>query len=231
MQLVFAIVQSEDSDGLCHTLNRHGYLLTRIRSSGAFLAQGNVTVILGVEDGAVANVLDIIRRTCHARRAFMNWGLEAATLALSAASPVEVELGGATVFAVPVHRFVRLRGGQIPPAADARYAIDSAGQIEDCTDLVLAIVRAKDADPVAGGLVEAGFRLTRIPTAGAFLQRPNMTLLCAVPRREVDEVLTVIQHSCHWSDVAEEQRKEMPRFSATVFVIELAQFMMIQAIQ
>jgi uncharacterized protein YaaQ len=228
MQLVFAIVQNEDADGLCQPLNKRGYRVTRINSGGGFLARSNVTVMLGVEDEQVGDVLQIIKANCHSRRSYLNplpWGPETGHLALSAPAPLEVEIGGATIFTVPVRRFLRVRGGPAPPAVDTEYPLPADFEAGDKMDLVLSIVRAEDADQVATALLQAGFRLTRLPTAGAFLRRGNVTLASAVPRSAVDQVLVLIQNNCRFRAEAQRPKSMMPQFSATVFVVPLASYL------
>jgi uncharacterized protein YaaQ len=109
MKLVTAIVHNEDASTLVDALLEKEYRATRINSSGGFLKQGNATIIVGVEDDQVAAVLEIISANCHARKQFVNPMppiMEPGEFYMP--YPVEVEVGGATVFVVPVERFERL---------------------------------------------------------------------------------------------------------------------------
>lgn len=229
MQLVFAIVQNEDADGLCQHLNKRGYRVTRINSGGGFLSRPNVTVMLGVEHEQVPDVLQIIKSQCQSRRSYLNplpWGPETGQPALAAPVPLEVEIGGATIFTVPVRRFLRVRGGPAPPAVDTAYPVPPDSEAGDKMDLVLSIVRSEDADQVATALLQAGFRLTRLPTAGAFLRRGNVTLASAVPQPAVDQMIELIQNNCRFRAEAQHPKSLMPEFSATVFVVPLAGFVL-----
>ena len=127
MQLVLAIVQDEDADRLCKRLSTAGFELTRLNTVGGFLARGNVTVLAGMEDDQVEAVLELIRKTCHTRKRFINpmpAGAEPAHLALAApAYPLEVQVGGATVFCFPIARLERL-GGAAGRAAAAEMRTD-----------------------------------------------------------------------------------------------------------
>ena len=186
MQLLFAIVQSEDADQVCRLLNEADFRVTRINSTGGFLVRGNVTLLLGVEDARVNDVMRIIRSTCRARRSFINalpWGPETVPMAGAPAMPLEVQIGGATVFGVPVKRFLRMQGGAAPPAADEKFSIPDADPANGGMDLVLAIVQSDDAVSVKQALVAAGHRLTQITSAGTFLRRNNVTLAIGVARR------------------------------------------------
>ncbi len=60
MKLVVAIVQNEDADDLIDALTAAHYGATRLASTGGFLRQGNTTIIVGVPDEAVQNVLNIV---------------------------------------------------------------------------------------------------------------------------------------------------------------------------
>jgi uncharacterized protein YaaQ len=68
MKLVVAIVHNEDADNLIDALSAAHYGATRLASTGGFLRQGNTTVIVGVPDEAVQNVLDIVSEHSHGRR-------------------------------------------------------------------------------------------------------------------------------------------------------------------
>jgi uncharacterized protein YaaQ len=109
MKLVTAIVHNEDAATLVDALLEKEYRATRFNSSGGFLKQGNATIILGVEDDQVEDVLGIISANCHSRKQFVNPMppiMEPGEFYMP--YPVEVEVGGATVFVQPVERFERL---------------------------------------------------------------------------------------------------------------------------
>jgi uncharacterized protein YaaQ len=109
VKLVVAIVNPEDAGSLVDALLEREYRATRLHSSGGFLKQSNATVILGVDDDAVDVVLAIIRENCHSRTQLVNPMppiLEPGEFFLP--YPLEVEVGGATVFVLPVERFERL---------------------------------------------------------------------------------------------------------------------------
>ena len=109
MKLVVAIVHNEDAGSLVDALLEKEYRATRLHSSGGFLKQSNATVILGVEDEKVDEVLGVIRETCTARTQVVNPMppiMEPGEFFMP--YPLEVEVGGATVFILPVERFERL---------------------------------------------------------------------------------------------------------------------------
>jgi uncharacterized protein YaaQ len=109
VKLVVAIVHHEDAGALVDALLDGEFRATRLASSGGFLKQSNATVILGVDDDAVDEVLGIVRETCHARTQVVNPMppiMEPGEFFMP--YPLEVEVGGATVFVLPVERFERI---------------------------------------------------------------------------------------------------------------------------
>ena len=109
MKLVVAIVHGEDAGALVDALLEHDHRATRLHSSGGFLKQSNATIIVGVEDDQVDEVLEIVRATCTARTQVVNPmppTMEPGEFFMP--YPLEVEVGGATVFVLPVERFERL---------------------------------------------------------------------------------------------------------------------------
>ncbi len=232
MQLLIAIVQAEDADLLVDRLVTQEYRVTRINSVGSFLMRGNATILIGVEDGRIEPVLSTVRAICRTRREYMNAAppVEAIAGSLGAVMPVEVLVGGAIIFQFPVKRFLRLQGGSAPPVADQQHPpvpaiMDEPGGVEGGQmHLVLAIMQHEDADLVAVGLLAAGYRLTRLNTAGGFLRRGNVTLLTGVEADRVDDVLRIIQANCRLRTEARPPEAGMPMYSATVFVLEAARF-------
>jgi uncharacterized protein YaaQ len=109
VKLVVSIVHNEDAGALVDALLEKEYRATRLHSSGGFLRQSNTTVIVGVEEDQVDEVLAIVRESCHSRTQIVNPMppiMEPGEFFMP--YPLEVEVGGATVFVLPVERFERL---------------------------------------------------------------------------------------------------------------------------
>ncbi|HXI46602.1 MAG TPA: cyclic-di-AMP receptor [Candidatus Acidoferrales bacterium] len=109
MKLVLAIVHNEDAGDLVDALLEREYRATRLQSSGGFLKQSNATIVVGAEDDKVDEVLAIVRENCTSRTQVVNPMppiMEPGEFFMP--YPLEVEVGGATVFVVPVERFERL---------------------------------------------------------------------------------------------------------------------------
>jgi len=228
MQLLVMIVQALDADLLCEDLVAAGFRATRIGSVGGFLAQGNVTVLVGVEDERVEEVLAIVRTTCHTRTSYMStaqWVSDPPHFALALpAMPLEIEVGGAIIFSFPVRRYVRFRAGQDERPDDKVYFISTSQEGAGSMNLVLAIVHKEDVDSVTEEVVKGGYRLTQISTSGGFLRRGNATLLIGVESEKVNDVLRLIQAGCKARVDPNPVDKGMPMYSATVFVLESSRF-------
>jgi uncharacterized protein YaaQ len=109
VKLVVAIVHNEDAGALVDALLDREYRATRLHSSGGFLKQSNASIMLGVEDDQVDEVFEIVRTTCISRTQIVNPMppiMEPGEFFMP--YPLEVEVGGATVFVLPVERYERL---------------------------------------------------------------------------------------------------------------------------
>jgi uncharacterized protein YaaQ len=109
MKLVVAIVHNEDAGALVDALLEGEHRATRLHSSGGFLKQSNATILVGVEDDKVEAILAVVRENCTARTQIVNPMppiMEPGEFFMP--YPLEVEVGGATVFVLPVERFERL---------------------------------------------------------------------------------------------------------------------------
>lgn len=106
MKLIVAIIQDKDSNRLSSALVKANFRATKLASTGGFLKAGNTTFMIGVDDGQVESVMNVIRSSCKVRERFVTpvtpmSGTTDSYLPL----PVEVQVGGATVFVLPVDRF------------------------------------------------------------------------------------------------------------------------------
>ena len=109
MKMVMSIVQSDDAATLIDDLVARGHRVTRINTAGGFLQQGNATILLGVDDDLVNDVLRIIRTNCHTRLQFRSPTFAGAEVAdFAAIGPIEVQVGGATTWIFDVEQVVRL---------------------------------------------------------------------------------------------------------------------------
>lgn len=106
MKLVMAIVHSDDANGLVDSLTRRNYRATVVSTTGGFLREGNTTLFVGIDDHKIEEVLHIVRENCHTRTQYVNPlppVMEPGEIYVP--HPIEVEVGGATVFIINVERF------------------------------------------------------------------------------------------------------------------------------
>lgn len=108
MKLVMSIVNSDDAEQLVNALTRAGYRATTISTTGGFLRQGNATIFVGTKDENVENVLQLIKETCCTRSEYVSPlppVMEPGEMYVP--TPVDVQMGGATVFVMDVVQFER----------------------------------------------------------------------------------------------------------------------------
>ena len=99
MKLVLAIVQHQDAANLVDALNEQGYRVTRLSSQGGFLREGNVTLMLSVEDHQINAVIKTVREHCSTRTRYVSpMPPIAESGEFYPPAPLEVQVGGATVF-------------------------------------------------------------------------------------------------------------------------------------
>ncbi|MFN8466951.1 MAG: cyclic-di-AMP receptor [Caldilineaceae bacterium] len=275
MILLAVIVQSEDASKLSDRLVEAGFRLTRLSATGGFLATGSAVLLLGVADDRLPAVTEIIEATCHTRTRLINaapYPGMAGVYAMGTVAPVEVLVGGAVVFGVPVEHHLRLGGATSPlpiesesgdesivaanavpqptttertsnvtpgtetsatgsaadPAAGANPQSEPASPFDLATPgtkLVVAVVQKENSDAVVNAVMDAGYRLTRIDTAGGFLRRGNATLLIGVEASRLNDVLALIHANCQPRSEPNPIQQGMPMYGATVFVVNASHFL------
>lgn len=65
MKLLMIIVRDMDGAVVTQTLVEHGHRVTRMASTGGFLRSGNITLMTGVEDEKVHDVIELLRSVCR----------------------------------------------------------------------------------------------------------------------------------------------------------------------
>lgn len=109
MKLVFAIVHSEDGQKVMDELNKNGFSVTKLCSTGGFLKAGNTTLLVGVEEERLDEVMTIIEKKSKSRKQVVNSSVPNNGIGgIFMSYPVEVVLGGATVFVLDVERFEKV---------------------------------------------------------------------------------------------------------------------------
>jgi len=103
-RLMTVFVQEQDAENVVQSLAKLGISVTRLPSKGGFLKRGNVTLMIGMPFSLVDMVVRTIKNTSKARVEFINTLFPSANLPLP--KPVEVNVGGATVFIFEVENFM-----------------------------------------------------------------------------------------------------------------------------
>ncbi len=107
MKLIIAIVHDDDAPRVMEELNNQGFRVTRMCSSGGFLKAGNTTLLTGVDEEGVDKVLSVIESKSKTRKETVNTAMTSGASLGYMSYPIEVTVGGATVFVVDVDRFVK----------------------------------------------------------------------------------------------------------------------------
>ncbi len=106
MKLIIAVVQDEDSQKLISKLMKAGYGVTKLATTGGFLRAGNTTLLIGVDNERLENAMGIIENVCKSRKQVATSPTPmAGATGMYVPYPVEVTVGGATVFVVNVEEF------------------------------------------------------------------------------------------------------------------------------
>lgn len=111
MKLIFAIVQDEDASRVLSGLGKAGFSVTRLSTTGGFLRAGNTSLVIGVEVEKVDEAIRLIKESSESRQQFIDTstlGLNGSLGGVYMPYPVEVTVGGATIFVLDVDRFEKV---------------------------------------------------------------------------------------------------------------------------
>jgi uncharacterized protein YaaQ len=107
MKLIFAIVSNDDASSVSSALTKGGFSVTRLATTGGFLRAGNTTIIVGTDDEKVDQCIEIIGNESK-RRTEIVPSTASYDIGRYASFPVEVQVGGATIFVINVEQFKKL---------------------------------------------------------------------------------------------------------------------------
>lgn len=108
MKLIFAIINNDDSHSVQSALTQNGFQTTKLASSGGFLMAGNTTFMICSEDERVDEALNVIKTHSHKRQQFVPNASSSLNGGTYTSFPVEVTVGGATVFVTNIERFEKV---------------------------------------------------------------------------------------------------------------------------
>ena len=109
MKLIIAIVQDEDASRLISQLMNDGFGVTKLATTGGFLRAGNTTLLVGVDDDPFQAAMDVIEKVCKSRKQIAPSPASMVGMPGSYTPyPIEVVVGGATIFVLTVDQFIKL---------------------------------------------------------------------------------------------------------------------------
>lgn len=115
-RLAVAIVQTDDVPDLVERLDGAGFGSTRIDAAGGFLRQENAVLLVAAHEGRVPALLESIRQVCRRRMVVWFPPMPDAVSGMPT-EPIEVEIGGAVVFVLPLERIEYLGVEDSPDAS------------------------------------------------------------------------------------------------------------------
>ena len=107
MKLIYAIVNNDDAGAVARSLTAEKYQITKLSTTGGFLMNGNTTFLIACDSDAVDRAFQIIGEKSRTRKQVMP-SAASYGLGLYPGAPVEVTVGGATVFVTDIERFEKL---------------------------------------------------------------------------------------------------------------------------
>lgn len=109
MKLIVAVIQDDDANELVERLVEKKFRATKLASTGGFLKEGNTTLMIGVKEEKVDEVIEIISDMCKVRKQTYTTPIPpAGSAGAFIPYPVDVVVGGATIFVLDIDKFVRV---------------------------------------------------------------------------------------------------------------------------
>ena len=106
-KLIFAVLQGEDYDNTVYELNRAGFFVTLLSSTGGFLKKKSTTVMIGVEEEKVPEVKEILRKYAGRRveKTYQTVTIpHSGDMAPLPPIPMDRMMGGAAVFVMDLEQ-------------------------------------------------------------------------------------------------------------------------------
>ena len=88
-------------------LTKAGFSVTKLATTGGFLMAGNTTFIVGTDDDKVDQVIETISKQ-SSRRTQLVPSTTTMDVGMYSSFPVEVTVGGSTIFVLSVDRFEKV---------------------------------------------------------------------------------------------------------------------------
>lgn len=107
MKFIISIISNEDAGKVVEALSVRRFYVTKLSTSGQFLRDGNTTLLIGVEEEKVQEVIDTINSSITKRTVTSN-GVNSTLEGSLLTKPIQVTKGGAVVFVIDVEQFTKL---------------------------------------------------------------------------------------------------------------------------
>jgi uncharacterized protein YaaQ len=107
MKLIIAIVSNDDANKVSKGLIKENFFVTKLATTGGFLMSGNTTFLIGTNDEKVVEIIEIIERYSKTRSKLVPTSI-VSEFGMFSSMPVEVKVGGATIFVMPVEQFIKV---------------------------------------------------------------------------------------------------------------------------
>lgn len=107
MKLILAIVSHDDASAVQKSLVKENYFVTKLASTGGFLMKGNTTFLIGVQDDQVEDIINIMSEHSKTRKKLVPNSI-ISEYGIFTSAPVEVQVGGATIFILEVNDFRKI---------------------------------------------------------------------------------------------------------------------------
>ena len=107
-EMVLAIINYDDSQDVISSLMKAGFSITKLATTGGFLRAGNTTLLLGVDEEKFQGAMNVIEKVCKSRKQIATSPPPLRHDGVYVPYPIEVMVGGATVFVLNVEQFIKL---------------------------------------------------------------------------------------------------------------------------
>lgn len=94
MKLAIAIIQDEFINKVIKALMSEKVRTTKLSSTGGFLKAGNTTLLIGIDDEKVDNIIELIKAQCKSTKAIVG--------------DDKVTVGGANIFILDIDQYVKI---------------------------------------------------------------------------------------------------------------------------
>lgn len=112
MKLIIAILHQEDEPLAVEDLNKKGFFVTKLATTGGFFKNHNVTLLIGTQDHLVSDAITILHKDAGKRQEPRYYPQPSASgphcSPAAFAIPVETETGGCTIFVLDMIQFEKI---------------------------------------------------------------------------------------------------------------------------